>query len=295
MDTVVTISAYGASSAELSEILSHCAAYEALLSKTIASSDVSRINRANGSPVKVDMHTITVLQQALEISRLSGGAFDITIAPATALWDFKADPPALPDEAKLAAAAALADYTKISIEGNVVTLPAGMMIDLGAIAKGYIADEIAALCRTQGITSGMLNFGGNVVVIGSKPDGSPWRIGIQDPDAQTGVSIAVLPATDTSMVTSGIYERGFDLNGIRYHHILDTATGWPIRNELASISILSESSMLGDALSTACFALGEAGARALLHQFPGVEAVFVSRDREITATEGVADAISLVQ
>lgn len=293
LDTSVTISAYGATSEALNALLSECATYEALLSKTIEGSDVYNINHANGAPVTVSGHTRVVLEKALEIATLSGGAFDITIAPATELWDFKSETPTLPDSVALEAAAKLVGYKNISLSGNVVTLPAGMMIDLGGIAKGYIADEIADNCRASGITSGLLNFGGNVVVIGSKPDGSAWNVGIQDPDQPTGAYLAAIPAVNSTVVTSGIYERGFDLDGVRYHHILDTATGWPVQNELSSVTILTQSSMEADALSTTCFALGTEGGMALLREhFPEVNAVFITKDRQVTATEGVAQLLA---
>lgn len=294
LDTTVTISAYGATKQELDEILAQCAVYEALLSKTIQGSDVYTLNHANGAPVEVSDHTRILLEKALSISALSNGAFDITIAPATELWDFKSAPPTLPDAAVLQAAAALVGYQNISLSGNTVTLPAGMMIDLGGIAKGYIADEIADICRARGITSGMLNFGGNVVVIGAKQDGSPWNVGIQDPDESTGAFLAAIPAVNSSVVTSGTYERGFDLDGVRYHHILDTRTGWPIQNGLTSVTILAQSSMEADALSTACFALGIEGGMALLRDnFPEINAVFITTDRKITATEGAAQLLTL--
>ncbi len=295
LDTVLTLSADGVEQSELADILSHCAEYEAILSKTIEGSDVWRINHANGEPTKVSKHTIAVLNVAQDISARSQGAFDVTIAPASALWDFKSEQPTLPDEQALSDAAALVDYTKLVIEGDMVTLPAGMMIDLGGIAKGYIADEIAALCKSRGIISGLLNFGGNVVTLGVKPDGKPWNVGLQDPDEPTGAYMAAVAVENSSVVTSGIYERGFDLNGVRYHHLLLPSTGWPVQNELASVTILTKSSMLADALSTSCFVLGEEAGKEFLKQFPDTEAIFIHRDRTIRATEGAAALLTLAK
>jgi thiamine biosynthesis lipoprotein len=289
---VVTLSAYGISSAELNDILNTCAAYEALLSKTIPGSDVYKINHANGRPVQVSAHTINILTAARNVSEKSGGAFDITIGPAVNLWDFAAA--SIPGEAALAAAAKLIDYTKVEINGKTARVPAGMEIDLGGIAKGYIADEIARLLMERGVTHGLLNFGGNVIVIGDKPGGTPWNVGLKDPDDLNN-SFAVLPVAGCSVVTSGIYERGFDMDGVRYHHILDAATGRPIQNGLASVTIIGKSSMLCDALSTACFALGVEDGMTLLAVYDGYEAVFMDKDRKITATKNIAGDLIAVQ
>ena len=141
----------------------------------------------------------------------------------------------------------------------------------------------------RGVTSAVLSFGGNVVTIGLKPDGSPWKVGIQDIDKPTGEYMLVSLNYGGSTVTSGIYERGFELNGRYYHHILDTRTGWPVENELASVTIFSESSMWGDALATAAFALGTEGGTALIEQIGGVEALFIARDRSVSATSGAGE------
>lgn len=287
-DTVVTIITYGAEEALLDEALAQCEKYEALLSKTVEGSDVWKINHADGQPVEVSGDTRLILETALEVAAASGGKLDVTIAPVVALWDFTGEEAALPREGDVAAAMETVDYRQIQLEGNTVTLPPGYSIDLGAIAKGYIADQVAVFLKERGVAHGLLNFGGNVVAIGDKPDGSPWSVGIQDPDEDTGAYLTAIQVVDRSVVTSGIYERGFDLDGVRYHHILDTDDGWPVQNELASVTIISESSMLGDALSTSCLALGYEGALALLEGYPDVGALFIHRDGAINATEDAA-------
>ncbi|MDO4546743.1 MAG: FAD:protein FMN transferase [Clostridia bacterium] len=290
-DTVVTISAYVDSMTVLDEALEKCAGYEALLSKTVEGSDVWRINHAEGLPVEVSDETIYVLNTALNVSEISSGAFDITIAPAVSLWDFTGANNVLPNADELAQAASIVDYTKIEIDGNYVTLPAGMSIDLGGVAKGYIADQIAQFLRDSGVTSGILNFGGNVVVIGDKL-GEVWRVGLQNPQQQTGQYLVVASVTDTAIVTSGIYERGFDLDGVRYHHLLDPSTGWPVQNELASVTIITHESAYADALSTAVFVMGIEKGGELINSLSGVEAVFIDRDNNIYASEGAQEIIS---
>ena len=286
LDTVITLTAYTEDSQVLIDALEECGRYEQMLSRTAEGSDVWRINHAEGEPTEVSDDTIAILQCAKTISDLSGGAFDVTIAPVSILWDFTSGNAVLPDSETIAQAAELVDYRKISIEGNTVTLPKGMMIDLGGIAKGYIADRIKNYLEKRGVKHAILSFGGNIVAIGKKQDGSDWKIGIQDIDKPTGEYMIVSRNTGGSTVTSGIYERGFDLDGVRYHHLLSSETGWPVQNELASVTIFSESSMEGDALSTAAFVLGTEEGLKLIESLEGTEAVFIDRERGVTYSSG---------
>ena len=289
LDTVITLTAYTDDPQVLKDGLEECGRLEKLLSRTVEGSDIWRINHAEGKAVEVSEETAEVLRCALEIGKRSGGAFDVTIAPASVLWDFKSETPELPDADKLAEAAGLVDYTKVELEGNTVRLPAGMMIDLGGIAKGYIADKVKALLEARGVKHAILSFGGNIVAIGVKPDGSAWKVGIQDIDKPTGSHMLVVKNTGGSTVTSGTYERGFEKDGVWYHHILSPHTGWPVQNELASVTILSDSSMYGDALSTATFVLGPEEGMKLIEGMDGVEAVFITRDRQVSFSSGAED------
>lgn len=289
LDTVITLTAYVDDEQVLKDAMKECERYEKLLSRTIEGSDVWRINHAGGEPVTVSEDTIAIIETARKISELSGGMFDITIAPASTLWDFTSGVAVLPDAEALADAAARVDYTRVVADGNTVTLPAGMMIDLGGIAKGYIADAVKNWLIERGVMSAVLSFGGNIVCIGTKPDGSLWKVGIQDIDRPTGEYMLVTTNAGGSTVTSGIYERGFDYDGTYYHHILDPKTGWPVQNELASVTIISDSSMWGDALATAAFALGTEKGTALIESIDGVEAVFIARNRTVTGTSGAGD------
>ena len=286
LDTVITLSAYVDDAKVLNDALEKCGEYERLLSRTIEGSDVWNINHAGGQPVKVSEDTLSILDAARQVSALSGGAFDVTIAPVSTQWDFTSGAAVLPDADAIAEAARKVDYTQITVEDGAVTLPEGMMIDLGGIAKGYIADAVKNYLIGRGVKSAILSFGGNIVAIGEKPDGSPWKVGIQDIDKPTGEFMLVARNYGGSTVTSGIYERGFELDGTYYHHIRDTATGWPVQNELASVTIFSESSMWGDALATAAFALGTEEGLTLIEGIDGVEAVFIARDRSATYTSG---------
>lgn len=275
-DTVVTVTAYAPQDV-VDGTMRVCAEYEAMLSKTVEGSDVWNLNHAGGEPVEVHPETAALLKLAVEIGESSGGAFDVTIAPVSALWDFTADEPVVPDPADLADAASRVDYRNIVIDGNRVTLQNGAQIDLGGIAKGYIADRVAGYLKEQGVTSACINMGGNVVTIGTKPDGSLWTIGIRDPNGTPEQSREVLRLGSAAAVTSGNYERFFLLDGVRYHHILDPKTGMPVSNGLASVTIVGTRSDLCDALSTACFVLGEEGSCALLERYD-VRAIFIRQD-----------------
>lgn len=282
LDTVITITGY-ADKELLEDAVALCGEYERVFSRTMEGSDVWRINHGEGRPVEVCDETAELLAIALEVCEKSGGALDITIAPASDLWDFKSEQPEIPDSGKLERAAELVDYTKLDLEGNAVTLPAGMAIDLGAVAKGYIADRAAEYLKERGVSSAILNLGGNVMALGSKPDGREWSVGIQDPEGETGRTGYSIRVADKSVVTSGIYQRGFDRDGVRYHHILDSATGWPVQNGLASVTIIADSSAVADAMSTACFALGQERGMSLAEEM-GVQAVFIAADGRVSCT-----------
>ena len=286
LDTIITLTAYVDDPQILKDAMTECGKYEQLLSRTVEGSDAWRINHANGEPVEVSEDMAVILRFAKAISEKSGGAFDVTIGPASTLWDFKAEMPALPDAEALADAAKRIDYSKLELDGTTVTLPAGMMIDLGAIAKGYIADQIKSYLKERGVEHAILSFGGNVIAIGAKPDGSPWKVGIQDIDGETQTAMLVSKNIDMSAVTSGIYERGFEMDGVIYHHLLSPFTGWPVQNELASVTIFSDSSMMGDALSTTAFVMGTEAGMELIESLEGVEAVFIDRERNVTYSSG---------
>lgn len=285
LDTVIQITLYDTNDESLlDESFAVCEKYEQLLSRTIETSDVSRINEANGKPVTVSDETISLIQKSLTYSQLSDRAFDITIAPLSSLWDFK-DKKTIPDSHALDEARALVDYHTIQINGNTVTLSnPKASIDLGAIAKGYIADKIKEYLVSQNIKSGLINLGGNVLTIGTKPDGSAWNIGIQKPFDEQNAVITSVHLSDESVVTSGVYERYFKQDGIIYHHILDAKTGYPYQNGLLGVTIISKESVDGDALSTTCFALGLQKGMELIQSLPDVEAIFITDDYQLHDT-----------
>lgn len=284
-DTAVQLTLWGAPDGLMDEIWDACARYEKLLSKTIAGSDVSRINNAAGKTVTVDAETWEILRRAKEISTMTDGAFSVTIAPVTALWSFTGvETNVVPTDEKRLSMLPLVDDQKIQLgENNTVTLPAGMQIDLGGIAKGYIADKVAAIIREKAY-AGIVSLGGNVYTVGRKPDGSAFSVGIKNPEA-TWLTKAIIYTGDCTVVTSGTYERGFSFGGVRYHHILDPQTGWPAQSDLVSATFVMESSMTADALATACIVIGSEKSLALAASL-GLDAMFIKADGTVLFTEG---------
>ena len=282
-NTVVTITLYDAEEDLMQEIWTACQRYEKLLSKTVEGSDVDRINHSGGEAVAVDPETWAILARAKEISAKSGGAFSITIAPISAMWDFTEGTKRMPSDEERLAALPLVDDSRIELlEDSKVRLPEGMMIDLGGIAKGYIADHIAALVRPR-CSGAICNFGGNVYAIGSKPDGSAFRVGVRDPQSESGIK-CLLTVRDTSVVTSGIYERWFERDGVIYHHILNPSTGLSSDSDVAGATIIAESSMDADAFATACVVLGSEKAIQLLESL-GLPGLIILRDGTILTTQ----------
>lgn len=283
-DTVITLTFYNKQDAALAPAcFALCEKYEKMLSRTIPESDISRINNAGGEYVEVDPETAFLLQEALQYCENTEGALDLTIAPVMNLWDFTSvspdkQPPATDD---LLEALSHVDYKNLTIDGNRVQLSDPRAeIDLGFIAKGYVADRLKEYLKEQGVSSAIINLGGNVLTIGSKPDGSAYQIGVKNPfDEQTPAT--VLSLADKSAVTSGTYERFFVHDEKTYHHILNTQNGMPVETDLSGVTIISSSSLQADALSTTCLILGKEKSKKLLKQYPDIEAVFLLQDGSV--------------
>lgn len=282
-DTIIQIDAWGASSSTMEGCKELCQKYENLLSSQIDTSEISKINISRGAPVTVSDETIEVLQKGIYYSELSGGKFDITIAPVSELWDFRDNEEGLlPEKAALENACTHVNYQNIQIEGNTVTLTDPQtQIDLGGIAKGYIADRLKEYLLNEGVEHALINLGGNTLAVGTKYDGSPFRIGIQKPFSEKNEAITAVEITDCSVVSSGIYQRYFEKDGRIYHHILDPDTGYPYENNLLQVTIISDQSVDGDALSTCCFALGLEEGSKLIESLDNVQAIFVTDDYEL--------------
>lgn len=285
-DTVITITIYDSDNEDLLEqCFSYCNAFEKQISRTIETSEISRINAANGNPVEVSDTTLELIKKGIEYGDLTDGAFDITIAPLSELWDFKNNPWTVPFDTEILEALSHVNYESIIIEGNTITLTdPNAAIDLGGIAKGYIADKLKEYLLGEGVESALINLGGNILAIGEKPGNSPFNIGIQKPFDERNATITSVAVRNSSVVTSGSYERYFEVNDTIYHHILNTKTGYPSDTGLLSVTILSEKSVDGDALSTACFALGPEKGKKLINSLEDVDAIFITKGYEIIDT-----------
>lgn len=286
-DTVITITLYSTADEDILDSCFELATYyENLLSRTKEGSDIYHINHAGGTPTEVAPETAELLGIALDYAKTTEGAVDPTIGAVSTLWDFHEDSEHIPPVSnEIRAALSHVNYQNVQLSGNVVTLTdADARLDLGFIAKGYIADKIKEHLLSEGVTSALINLGGNVLAVGSKPDASAFVIGIQEPFADTGTPATTVSITDTSVVSSGVYERYFEHEGQFYHHILDTKTGYPVENDLLAVSILSESSTGGDALSTTCLVLGYEKAYELIENLEGIEAIFITSDNEVHTT-----------
>lgn len=270
---------------------------EAFMSANRENSTIGRINAAAGiRPVSADRETLEVLDVALRFAEQSAGRFDPTIGPLVKLWDIGGTNPAVPEPGDIHTARTLIDWRKVVInrQAETVYLPEkGMRLDLGAIAKGYAADELAKMIRGWGIKRGMIDLGGNIFALGNKKAESPWHIGIRDPEESGGASVLSLYISDASMVTSGINERFFIDNGKRYHHILDPETGYPADTDMLSVSILSPSSMEADALSTTLFLLGIPRGLEYIETVPDVEAVFIDKSHKVYPSSGLSAKLQI--
>jgi len=281
-DTIITISIENensSSSAFLNQCFTMCKQIEDTFSRTKEGSELYNINHRKDNTVTVSDEMAYLISEGLKYYEVSDGVFDITIAPVLELWDFKSDDAVVPDEKSLAAAVAKVGASKIHLKGNQLTFDdSDTQIDFGALAKGYTADRLKEYLKRQNVTSGIINLGGNVLTIGKKPNGDLWNVGVQKPfDARNSV-ITTIPVDGKSVVSAGIYERYFEQDGFRYHHIIDPTTGYPVQNNLWQVTIISDESLVGDALSTICILLGYDQADKLINTLEGVDAKFVLDD-----------------
>ena len=262
LNTLVTVTLYGTDRIDLLDgTFALCDHYEKLFSRTLPESEIYQLN--HGEISEVSPETSELIQTGLS----SGDAV-------------------IPDEKELAEAVALVDYRKVHVNGNTVTFDTpGMGLDLGAIAKGYIADRIKEYLKKEGIEHALINLGGNVLCLGDKPEGTAFRIGVQKPFGEATETLTICPIEDQSLVSSGTYERFFQKDGRLYHHILNPKTGYPYDNGLTAVTIRSDDSLTGDALSTTVFALGEEKGLELLNRLDGVEGFVVREDLSIHKSE----------
>ena len=287
LNTFVQIDSYsGIPKKTLNEALNLCDYYENIFSRTKEDSELSRVNSNQTTDISKELYEL--ISAGLEYAALSNGAFDITIGSVSSLWDFTAESPKVPDSGRIAEALTHVDYTRVSVSDNgdgtySISKPDDVILDLGAVAKGYIADKIKDFLEENGVKHAIINLGGNVLCIGKKTNTDNFGIGVRKPFAANNEVLV----DDSSVVSSGNYERYFYADdGTFYHHILNPATGYSYDNDLSDVTILSKDSLTGDCLSTTCFCLGLEDGMKLIESFDGIEAVFVTNEGEIHYSSG---------
>lgn len=286
LDTVVSLTAL-CDGDTLDGAFELCEEYQNLLSRTYSESDVYTLNGADGF-VEVSEHTRKIIEKAIYYGDLSGGKFDITVYPISSLWNFKDD--TLPSRDEIAEALQNVDYQSIEIKGNAVNLN-GKKIDLGGIAKGYIADRLLEYFKSKSVSEGIIDLGGNLIVFGDRD----YTVGIKQPFSD-GEYAAKLKLRNKTVVTSGTYERYIQKDGKIYHHILDKKTGYACETDLCSATVISQSSLDADALSTVCILVGLERAKEIIENTPDTEVVFIDNDKKLHYTSGLSlkgDTITL--
>lgn len=303
MDTVITLKIYdGENKKAMDQAIDRLKEIEDRMSTTIETSDVSAINENAGiKPVKVNEDVYYVIGRAKHFAEISEGAYEPTIGPLVDLWNItgtdEKERQSIPSESEIEEKKALVDYKDlILMEDNQVYLnKKGMKMDLGGIVKGYAADEVKRIFLENGVESAIIDLGGNIYALGEKPGGEEWKIGIQDPFTLTGNYVGILNISDSSIVTSGDYERFFTYKGERYHHIIDVKTGYPSKNEVAGISVISDKSIDGDALSTALFVMGVENGSKLVKSLDNLDTIFITKDKEVIVPEALESSFTLSQ
>ena len=300
MDTVMALEIYGEHAEEaLDQAVETIYHLEDLWDVTDEDSEIWALGHSSGAWVSLSPETAELLSQALELCALTDGALDLTSYPAVRAWGFTTGEYRVPTQEELSALIPRIDYTQLELdlEHSQARLPAGMELDLGAVAKGYTGTYLAQQLRQGGVTSALLQLGGNIQAVGSKPDGSLWRVGIQDPEQPGQGSLAVVEVADQAVITSGGYQRYFEADGQTYWHIMDPDTASPARSGLSSVTVIGADGTVCDALSTALFVMGPEEAAQFWQAHPelGVELVLVLEDGSLQITQGLEDSFELTQ
>jgi thiamine biosynthesis lipoprotein len=298
MGTIIQLKVYGGNAEKATErALKRISDVESKMSVNIETSEITKLNAKAGiSGEKLSTDTYSVIEKAVEYSKLTEGALDATIEPIVKLWGIGTDKERVPSKNEINEKLKLVDYHDIILDkkNSMIKLRrVNQAIDLGAIAKGYTADEVKKVLVNNKISSALINLGGNVYAVGNKPDGTSWNIGVQNPLNTRGQYLGTISVSDKSVVTSGNYERYFIKDGKRYHHIFDPKTGYPSEMGIISATIVSDNSIDGDALSTSTYVMGITKALKLIESIKGVDAIFVTSDKKVYVTAGLKGSFNL--
>lgn len=297
MDTPCTITLpKGGNQAIMDEVFDRLKQIDAELSEQKPDSEIAKVNAAAGiHPVKVGDDALAMIKRDLRYAAMSDGAFDPSVGPLVKLWGIGTDHARLPSKAEIAAALALVNWKDVVVDKTAKTIflkRKGMSIDLGSGTKGYATDAVVDILRAKGISQAIIDLGGNIFVMGSKDGGKPWNVGLQTPGSDRGDYLGIAKLSDMTMVTSGIYERFFIQDGVRYHHIFDTKTGYPVQNGLVSLTIVTKKSFDADGCTTMLFALGREKGMALGEKM-GLDLIVVDDANKVYLSSGVSKYFQL--
>lgn len=301
LHTAVQLSVYHkGKEVALDEAVAYMQEMEKLLSTNLETSDVYKVNKAAGKEaVKVDERTFNVVQKAIEMSQISDGKFDVTIGAITNLWRIgDSQYQNKPADEQIKDRLPLINYKDVTLDSSNHTIKLekeGMVMELGGISKGFIADEVKAIFEKHGITTAIINLGGNVVVMGTSPNyDSGWNVGVQDPDAVRGTVIGSVSVKNTSVVTSGIYERYVEVDGVKYHHIMDPKTGYPLENNILGVTVITSQSIKADGHSTVLFLMGIDEALNYVNSQEDLEVVFIDKNKGVHLSDGLKGKFELL-
>jgi thiamine biosynthesis lipoprotein len=297
MDTVMTLEAYGdKGSAAVDTATGVITDLASELDPQSESSEVYKMNNAGGVPVTVSDDIITMLSTAYKVYGQTDGALDLTVYPLSVLWGFidldNGGAGYVPTQAEIAAVLKKVGFSKVTVSHSTVTMPEGTEISFGSVAKGYTSDAAIASMKNSGVTSAIVSLGGNVQTLGKKPDGTNWNVAVEDPK-DTSSYAGVLSVGQTAVITSGSYERYFEKDGKIYHHIIDPHTGSPADSGLLSVTIVCDSGLMADCLSTALFVLGPEKALDYWRNYGGFQMIMITTDSKILCTSGLKDSFTL--
>ncbi len=286
MDTYMSATAYG-EGAENAVTLAkdEVQRLDKLWSVTDENSEIYAVN--GSGEVTVSGETLELISFMLDMAKRTGGALEPTLYPVVKAWGFTSGENRVPSSDEIQSLLQNVGYEKVSVSGNTVTLPVGVMLDTGAVGKGYASDKAAQVLKENGVKSALIDLGGNIVLVGKKPDGEDWKIGVRDPDGD-GV-VGIISASDCAIVTSGAYERNFTVDGTVYGHIIDPKDGRPVDNDILSVTVIASEGRLCDALSTALFVMGKDGATEHWRTHKDFEMIMLCKDGQAYVTEGIAD------
>ena len=299
MGTVIKVSIYDSSDEKiLNDVFKRVREIEDLVSINKIDTELDEINNNAGiKPVKVSDESFEIIEKALDYSKQSKGGYDLTIGPLVKLWSIGLPEAKVPSDNEIKEVLEKIDYNKVKLnkENKEVYLEEkGMKLDLGSIAKGYTADEIVKILKSKKVNKAIIDLGGNIYALGEKEENKPWKIGVQNPFEDRGDVVGTIDIKDKSIVTSGIYERYIEKDGEKYHHILNPKTGYPYESEIAGVTLITDKSIDGDALSTLIFTKGIKEGLEFLKELKDVEAIFVSKEKKVYLTEGIKDNFKMI-